>query len=540
MVTLLALALTAPAWADVVRLNNGREIRGKVVREDSQGVVVETRQGKVTLPPDLVASIERESASQNLLVKARQALRDGDHAAATRLLDEAEARARADDEPVTLAEISQARAALRATGEGPTRRRRDAAREAWSGEGDPFRFAEEQALIRELAASAEAQPELRRRLVFELYKRGGQRHDQGQHRRAVSDFEQAAEFAGGDDVANLLSHAHRCRLEVAEQALRDDAWELTCAATLPLVEAGASTRSSRRAAYLAGRALELLGEHETSRDMFLRCLEGTPVPRERELATLRELARLHSVGVAIGADTPGVGEGWRWLETRHFAILHQLEEGGSLGRDVETAHRDVVQRLKLGRLDDRGRIALFLFASREGYHETAASRSWMAGHAQRVRTDDELIRAIYLFPGEGFAARLRHEIAHILVGDSLDDAVIPAWGNEGVAVYAEGDASLGRYTRAAAWHRAQGRWVSTEEFVTRMLVPNGETVEIQAFYAQAAVTFDQLQRRSGVRRVLSALTHVDHDGAGALRRVNTRLDQLERGVGEALDQEIPR
>ena len=73
-----------------------------------------------------------------------------------------------------------------------------------------------------------------------------------------------------------------------------------------------------------------------------------------------------------------------------------------------------------------------------------------------------------------------------------------------------------------------------------MLVPNGETVEIQAFYAQAAVTFDQLQRRSGVRRVLSALTHVDHDGAGALRRVNTRLDQLERGVGEALDQEIPR
>ena len=54
------------------------------------------------------------------------------------------------------------------------------------------------------------------------------------------------------------------------------------------------------------------------------------------------------------------------------------------------------------------------------------------------------------------------------------------------------------------------------------------------------MTFDQLQRRSGVRRVLSALTHVDHDGAGALRRVNTRLDQLERGVGEALDQEIPR
>jgi hypothetical protein len=528
------IATCLPAAADVVHLRNGRQIRGQVVEDGASGVVVKTRQGRLVLPAAQVAKIERESAAHNHLREAREARRDGDLDEAQRLLQHAKAAAEAEREEALLITIEGELRQL--DGAAPRASAPEVPDRAWSGQGDPFEVPEDQALIRELSAASS--PELRQRLVQELFKRGRQRHDEGDHRHAAADFRQAADAAQGDAAENLRRHEFRCRLEVAERALRDDACDLVRAACTPLLESPELAGNGlRRGAYLLGRAYELLRAEPESRRAFLVCLQGTPVPAERELATLRELARLRSVGVPITADTPGVSAGWRWLRTPHFAVLHQLAKPGGLNRALEQAHGDVVRRLDLGRLDERGRIALFLFANKDVYRSSASAHGWMAGHAQRVRTDDELIRSIYLYPGHDLMRRLRHEIAHILVGDALDDAVVPVWANEGVAVYAEGDASLERHYALAAAYRAQGRWTPLEQAVSRMLTPDqGDAEAIRAFYAQSAVMFDQLREGVGVRRTLQAMVYVNQEGPRALRRVGSRVDRLEDRVEQALER----
>jgi len=55
----LALCLSAPAWADEVKLKNGGLLKG-LVREECGRVVVETESGTVTVPVDEVGSVVQD------------------------------------------------------------------------------------------------------------------------------------------------------------------------------------------------------------------------------------------------------------------------------------------------------------------------------------------------------------------------------------------------------------------------------------------------------------------------------------------------
>src|SRR5512134_1990563 len=57
----VVVSAVGPARADVVRLKNGGQIRGRVVEESETQVVVETDGGRVTLERRKVASISREA-----------------------------------------------------------------------------------------------------------------------------------------------------------------------------------------------------------------------------------------------------------------------------------------------------------------------------------------------------------------------------------------------------------------------------------------------------------------------------------------------
>lgn len=57
----LALCLSAPAWADEVKLKNGGTLKG-LVREECGRVVVETEAGTVIVPVDEVGSVVQDPA----------------------------------------------------------------------------------------------------------------------------------------------------------------------------------------------------------------------------------------------------------------------------------------------------------------------------------------------------------------------------------------------------------------------------------------------------------------------------------------------
>lgn len=60
----LALLLAAPASADVVELTNGNEVKGEVIDEAADPVIVKTPDGKLSFPKRMVKKITREDGDQ--------------------------------------------------------------------------------------------------------------------------------------------------------------------------------------------------------------------------------------------------------------------------------------------------------------------------------------------------------------------------------------------------------------------------------------------------------------------------------------------
>lgn len=536
---LLAVWVCAAARADLVYLKNGRQIRGEVVSEDAEQVVVKTAEGRVTLPAREVERVEREPRAKRLLGEAREAARRGDRPLARRLYGQAlEAARAAQDGPTTNAAQAELEALEAAPDPEPAGPGRRVVTRLRPGE-DPFQEEERQALVRELEAALPQHPELRGQLLSALASRAAARHRQGECRLAVSDWRRAAAVAGEADrnYAPLQLEEQRCRLEVAGRALRSADALLAAAAAEP-VRAATHEPFRRRACYLHGRALELSGQQREARQAFLDAVQPARLPEGHDLAILRELARLHTGGIPVGPDSPGVAEGWKRTTTPAFELiwLPQAGEahtaGTELGALLEQALARVLERLSLPSPRERGRVAVFMLPTVEAYRASPGASSWSAGHAARLRTEDEVIRTIYLFPGAGLEDRARHEIAHIVVGDAIDDAPLPAWANEGAAIWAEGDQS--RAQRRQVWQalRAQGQLEPLRAAVNKMLPPLGsDTNEVLRFYTQAAVTFEAIAAAAGPERALRALTRVNDEGADrTLAGLGVGLDRLEQSL----------
>lgn len=525
LLALAVAALVTPARADVVHLANGRTIGGRVVDEDAERVVVKTPAGRVTLPRRDVVRIEREGEARTLLREARQAAAAGDAAAARRLYA---AAADAGDPEVTAA----ARREREALAAAPAQ---EAAAEPASAAGpDPFVEVEREALLRELEAAAPTRPDLARRLAYELYQRGERRHAARECRLAAGDFGRARRWVDDEGQRRALEQRERrCRLEVAAQALRRRDPDLARAAALPVVD---DPDLGRRAAYLVGRAEERLRRPRPAREAYQQALGAVTVPADHDLSTLRELARLASTGIGVDATTPGLGAGWRCLQTRHFSILHPGPIDRAFGERVEGLRGEVLARLGLRTIDDQTPIALFLFPDDGAYQGAPGARAWSAGHAARLQGEGEVVPTIYLHTQGDADARLRHELAHILVGDALQDALLPMWAAEGVAIYAEHDEARARWRQLARQLHRRGELRPVRDALGQMLLPlTDDREDVLRFYVQASVLFDVLARRVGVERALQGAQRINVDGPEqALRSIGVGLEGFERSVEQVL------
>lgn len=532
---LLVGCLLAPgvARADVVHLANGNQIQGSVVEETPEQVVVRTLHGRMTIPRKEVARVERESAARTLLRQARFAAETGDRARAERLFEEALDAGDPAVATAARAELDALRA--RPAPAAPAAPGKAAKVDRWDGRGDPFVEDEREALIRELEEAVAARPELGQQLLHELYRRGERRHEAGDCRLAASDYRRALRWAPADAVEPLQQRERRCRVEVAGKALRRGEAALAREAARPVV---ADADLGRVAGYYLGRSEELLRRPDAARAAFLATLGAVRVPADRDLATLRELARLASAGLPIDARTPGIAPGWRHVQTDSFSVLLEQGVDAALPDGLEAARGEVIARLDLKRLDDLGRIALIVFASARSYDGSPGARSWSAGHATRLRAQDEVVPTIYLHTEGDVESRLRHELAHILVGDALDDARLPMWTQEGAAIHAETEASRRQWREYARALAAQGGLRPAGAALGQMLLPMTDDAKaIGAFYVQAALLFDVLAARLGPTRTLAACTHINTDGAeGALRGAGLSVADVEADCRAAVER----
>jgi len=74
------LAISAWAWADVVRLKNGNVLEGKIVAQTSREVRIRTGASEITVPRDQVASVEKGEAPFEVYKKRAAALKPDDTA----------------------------------------------------------------------------------------------------------------------------------------------------------------------------------------------------------------------------------------------------------------------------------------------------------------------------------------------------------------------------------------------------------------------------------------------------------------------------
>ena len=528
------LAGSTLARADVVKLKNGSEIRGKIVREDTTSVVVRSRGGTISFPRKDIAEVVRESREATLLHQAKSAIRLGKAARARALLErvlEGKDAALQADAKELLTKLDAEEQAKPEVEPG-----RQAGEEGKPGE-DPFTIPEPEALFRELEADAERHPAARRELAGRLIRRANEHYEKRDYLLAASDYRRArlhaAKLEGGDiDLAQLTRAEHVSRLRLARQAVRKRKAKLAVAAASGPVEAqGALAKELRAPAhYLYGRALDLSNRRQEALRSYQSAI-GRDLGSRGDIATYRELARLASVGVEIGEHSPGVGEGWRWVWTRNFAILHRLPPDPRLGTLFEGYHAAVVRRLGLqGKLDEKERIPVFIYPSEEEYRRSAGARHWSAGHASRLQSgidEEEVVRSVYFYPSPNFDAVARHEIAHILTWDALDNALLPSWAAEGSALYAEPENV--RLQRLAYARQVRERFVPSEQLLGRIRLPStDDSGEIGVFYVQSAASFHVLAERLGVHKAFKVALAINTEGPEkALRSVGWSLRSFE-------------
>lgn len=537
------------ALGDEVLLKNGATFEGKILSDDPSKIVLRTTAGaKLTLPRKQVAKVTRKAASAGaeLFFAGRRALKRGEQETALRFFREAAA---SDDESAVRAAKEELRR-LERKGEGPAPEGSRGRRIPLKPGEDPFDPPEREAILRELAEAARGGDDVaRQRWVTRLYQRARLHEGAKRYLEAAADYQRASKFAKGlfgkDFTRSWHESATLNRVRVAREAIRQRNARLSLLAAEPAFESPRTPVGLRAStAYFYGRALELSNRRGEALEAYARTFGGTK-PARRDVETYRELARLATVGIKVGPQSPGVGSDWHRVETRHFSILHQLpKEDPNLGKRFEEWRQASLERLSLKNLPPKDQIQVFLFKDQASYAKSEGARTWSAGHATRLQAahdEDEVLRVMYFFPSPNDASTARHEIAHILTWDALgEDAELPLWAVEGAAIYAEPDnVRTWRRRRAGQWRKSLA---PTRTALARMLFPVTKTdQDVGRFYVQSGVNFAVLADRVGVAKAFQVALGINTKGPDqALRVAGLRLKTFESAVEEAIGGALPQ
>jgi hypothetical protein len=549
----LALCLSAVATADIVRLVNGSEVRGRVVEETPREVVIAVGGGTLRFPRADVLEVVREDEAASLRGEAREMLRLGQTKRAVELLWQALA---AGDRDAGLP-LSRALRAVagreQAAGQldAAARTLAEARRAATSGRGNPHVEAE-LARLDGLAAEIEAGRAEARAAAergVELLHGEAWEEARSQLARAVArDVGLAAGLraaraiaAGRAGMASLGEDAFALAAVRLEEALllapslppeaRRALAAARCAvaaqrisrddidgAERALRRAGENDPTARLPWLYLGVLLEQRGAHGACARAYRRALgaEGGQLPARAPAEVLRraalaacaplplspQLFRVVRRGAALADDlTERASAGGFVAHARHAAVA------GAVARAAAAAGREVLAWS--GAAAPSAPVPIYVLDTNEEFRAVTAQRFHVLGltHLRRSRSGEIVSRAIYTFAqAPGLLDRVvPHEVAHALA--TGDAGPLPLWLEEGVAVAsvpAERAAAIARCRAGLAGEEGGSSITPLGDLLALGAYPAGAAAQRDFYDTAAVLTAFLAERPGGRRRLLEA------------------------------------
>ena len=569
-VTLLAVTLTGPLWADRIVLKNGNEIRGKILKKGRHDYIVAVPYGRMTIPVRRVKEVIPEEESEYLRATGAWLLRVRDHkkgltllrqaresnpdseacrqalvdglltatrntlqvrslAQATRLLDEAAGIA--PDSP----SVSSVRSEIAAV-EARCRELVDSAEERWATQDIPGAYETYHELLREFPEQRQrGRPRLARLAVLMGHVHLGE-GDAAQAR----DLYREALTLEPDLISVVSTPLVYCEVTTVVPLLEKGEFK---EAIVRLEEARGLTPDEPAILYHLGLALEGSGELSKAADLYaiLAGPDRQPIDGPSHLVKLRHLAE-EALAAQQGTEMPTGDPRWHNAprapgkrETAHFVIHHQnarlaREAGRHLEHHLERLTRSWFRGNTFRGL--KRKVEIFLHPDKETFLAQSSAPSWANGLTTAERRYGAILgQAIHfnVSSPQFLAAELPHELTHVMLPYRLGTRPLPPWMEEGLATSEEPrykQAYYGRVVRDAA--RA-GTLFSIEELFASGDYPEESRVDV--FYAQANSVVRFLRERFGSRgtfTLLRALVETSPEEAVTERRRFASLADLER------------
>jgi len=535
----------------VVRLKNGNELLGEVIREDDKRLTLKFEGGVIQIPQRRIESVKKESRLDYLielgqaqmnrssfeaaLETFRQARAEGPRSqrAGEGLLEAQRALGKelvrlkryheARDVLVDLVQgvpnDSEARTQIRAIDSLLARARKDgrsAVQELKGGKLDRG--------LRKLHTLYNDFPDFREEFAAPLARAYGLKGDQLLVASRLQEAEAA--YARAISIDPELVPAVRQQYAVIKvkkiQALLDaNDFVALEQETEQGIEVAPGHPTLR---FYHALALEGRGKTRRAAEEYLDLAEvKRPLDLESAVGALRRAAeaKLLEAGAVNPTAHPksreAVAGAFRTFKTAHFELHHR---NGVVAREIAAVAEQHYGRLfRSLRCPTHliAKIQIFVFATKKEYLEASGMAAWSGGaHRLAARRGSFSKHEIYCHQDQPrlLTGILPHEIAHALLAHRMAyEGSLPLWTNEGFAVLSEPSHVHRYYMRILKQERARRKLIPVEKVVASGSYPD---TNVELFYAQSFGLVAFLVDQKGLDTYVRFLLALSADN-GALR-----------------------
>lgn len=533
----VAVLVCSVAWADVVVLNSGGELRGRIVSETATEVVLEVGGGHIRLARSRIAEIKREGEDDYTMAEAERQLSEGEVDQAIVLYRRAVARGVAGaDKKLIAAELQAGQFAISA-GELKAAREHLLAAGRLADGKYPSSTLLVTAGMDQVEAASKRGEELVRQARSALDSGDAARARTGYQMAVSTDQSLVARVAGARAVAAArLAHTHAnggdhaLGLSLLQEALsldptlapqlRDSVQRLHVAVAAQWAGRGQQAKAKS----VLNKALKL-----DSDALLVHLYLGVLAEAEG-----RSQVALRHYRLALGGKAPAtVQDARRACESRYSPLPVPPESFGGIAENlavsgdlelqvtrgkiaVYAANRSEALKVAVagvraqaaiqswaGRAD--GKVEIHLFSDQAAFTKAGGESAHRLGMTRLVRDNKGrvLSRQIMTFEGApGLLERIiPHEMTHAYVGGG-STAALPLWLEEGLASLAEPQAEIDQRLRQVAQRTGRGPGLDLARVVNMSEYPRGHE-DNATFYAVSTAFAEFLgTRRGGKRRLL--------------------------------------
>jgi len=580
------LAFAKAGGADVLHLTNGNSLRGEVVREEGDSVVLRTANSLLTIAKADIASIERETAAETLRGQVQEAIVARRYDQALELLHTARQENPDDAELWSLfrlASVGHIRAlvvagrydeAASALGDASTAGLGGGELEEARADLDRRRAREKELLAfaegsLEVGRYEEAIQAYRELLVFAPARRAefigsqAQAHVQygdsllreRKHAEARAQYREALALAPEllpQLQARLIAatlFVVQAELERAERPLPPEkARDLT----RQLQELLALDANVPHSHFLLGAVEERAGRTDLALAEYEQAL-GQTVPGTslaRRLATARREAQELVVNTPLRVDASSPDEDWSYSEpgdwqvltSEHFRLYHRNPRVAA--RLLAAAEYHLKREAPFFALTAGSawptRCDIFLYRAAQDYQKATGRPAWSPAVSTFTLDSEGAVSEMSIHTHQ--EARLigqtviPHEVGHLLLAQVTGYVPdLPLWIQEGVATAQEPGFKVTHLLREVAARRQAGTALSLTEVLNAKTYPAAE--DIDHFYGLCYSLVGYLLTKGDFEHLRRFALSARTDLAKALfDQYGMKMGDLERGWGDYLEE----